>query len=66
MQETEVRSPVWEEPLEKEKAASSSILAWEMPWTEEPWELKFMGLRVWQDWATKQKWQLAYILLTLL
>ena len=36
MQETWVRSPGWEDPLEKEMATYSSILAWESPWTEEP------------------------------
>ena len=36
MQETWVRSLVWEDPLEKEMAAHSSILAWKIPWTEEP------------------------------
>ena len=35
-QETQVWSLVWEDPLEKEMAISSSILAWEIPWTEEP------------------------------
>ena len=34
-QETKVRSLGWEDPLEKEKATHSSILAWEIPWTEE-------------------------------
>ena len=35
MQETWVRSLGWEDPLEKGKAAQSSILAWRIPWTEE-------------------------------
>ena len=35
-QETWVRSLGWEDPLEKEMAAHSSILAWKIPWTEEP------------------------------
>ena len=35
MQETWVRSLVWEDPLEKEMAARSSILAWKIPWTVE-------------------------------
>ena len=34
--ETEVQSLGQEDPLEKEKATHSSILAWEIPWTEEP------------------------------
>ena len=36
MQETWVRSLGWEDPLEKEMATHSSILAWRIPWTEEP------------------------------
>ena len=36
MQETQVQSLVWADPLEKEMATHSSILAWEIPWTEEP------------------------------
>ena len=35
----------WEEPLEKEMATHSNILAWEIPWTEEPGELQSMGLQ---------------------
>ena len=35
-QEAQVRSLGWEDPLEKEMAAYSSILAWSIPWTEEP------------------------------
>ena len=36
MQETQVRSLGWEDPLEKEMATDSNILVWESPWTEEP------------------------------
>ena len=36
MQEVWVRSLGWEDPLEKEMAIHSSILAWRIPWTEEP------------------------------
>ena len=36
MQEMQVESLDWEDPLEKEMATHSSILAWEIPWTEEP------------------------------
>ena len=35
-QETQVQSLAREDPLEKEMATHSSILAWEIPWTEEP------------------------------
>ena len=41
-----------EDPLEKEIATHSSILAWKIPWTEEPGGLTPMGLqRVWHNWA---------------
>ena len=43
MQETQVRSLGWEDPLEKEMAAHSSILAWKSPWTAEPSRLPSMG-----------------------
>ena len=36
MQETQVQSLGWEDPLEEEMATHSSILAWKIPWTEEP------------------------------
>ena len=45
MQETQVPSLGWEDPLEKEVATHSSILAWEIMWTEEPGGLQFMGSR---------------------
>ena len=43
MQETQVRSLGWEDPLEKEMAAHSSTLAWKIPWMEEPDRLQSMG-----------------------
>ena len=43
MWETWVQSLGWEDPLEKEMAAHSSILAWKIPWTEEPGRLQSMG-----------------------
>ena len=43
-QEAQVRSLGWEDPLQKEMATHSSILAWEIPWTEEPGGLQSMGL----------------------
>ena len=45
MQESKVQSLVGEDPLEKEMAAHSSILAWKIPWTEEPGRLQSMGSR---------------------
>ena len=43
MQETWVQSLGWEDPLEKEMATHSSILAWKIPWTEDPGRLQSMG-----------------------
>ena len=45
MRETQIWSLTWEDPLEKEMAIHSSILAWEIPWTEEPGELQVMELQ---------------------
>ena len=42
-QETRVRSLGWEDPLEEEMATHSSVLAWKIPWTEEPGGLQSMG-----------------------
>ena len=43
MKETWVLSLVQEDPLEKEMATHSSILAWRIPWTEEPGRLQSLG-----------------------
>ena len=43
MQEMQVQSLGWEDPLEKELATHSSILAWRIPWTEETGGLQSMG-----------------------
>ena len=43
MQETQVQSLGWEDPLEKEMTTHSSSLAWKIPWTEEPGGLQSMG-----------------------
>ena len=45
MWETGVLSLGWEDPLEKEMATHSSILAWRIPWTEEPGGPQSMGLQ---------------------
>ena len=56
MQERQVWSLGWEDPLEKEMAANSSILAWKIPQTEESSRLRFMGSkRVGCILATKQQ-----------
>ena len=53
MQEIWVQSLGQEDSLEKEMAIHSSILAWELPWTEKPSRLQSMGWRrVGHDWAT--------------
>ena len=51
--ETLARSLGWEDPLEEEMATHSSVLAWEIPWTEEPGGLQSMGLqRAGHDWLS--------------
>ena len=62
MQETRVRSLGREDPLEKEMATHTSILAWKIPWTEDPGRLQLMGSQtVRHDWATslhfRKKWK---------
>ena len=68
IQETRVQFLGGEDPLEKEMATHSSILAWKIPWTDEPGRLQSMGLLgVRHDWATslslftfthwRRKWQ---------
>ena len=47
MSETQVQSLGWEDLLEKRMAAQSSVLAWEIPWTEEPSGLQSMGSQSW-------------------
>ena len=56
MQETWVQSLIWEDPLEKGMSTHSRILAWRIPWTEEPSRLQSMrSQRVRQDLVTKQQ-----------
>ena len=58
MQEMWVRSLGRKDPLEKEMATHSNILAWEILWREEPGGLQSMGLqRVILDLVTKQQWR---------
>ena len=45
MQEIWVKFLGWEDPLEKGMVTSSNILAWEIPWTEEPGRQQSMGLQ---------------------
>ena len=56
MQEMWAQSLGWKDPLEKEMAIHSSILAWEIPWTEKPSRLQSMGSqRIGHNLATKQQ-----------
>ena len=57
VQKTQVQSLGWEDPLEKEMATHSSILAWRILWTEEPGRLvsvpkEFHGQRILADYST--------------
>ena len=45
VQGTQVQSWSWEDPLEEKMATYSNILAWEIPWTEEPGGLQSLGLQ---------------------
>ena len=45
IQDTQVGSLDWEDPLENGMATHSSTLAWKIPWTEEPGRLQSMGLQ---------------------
>ena len=45
LQEMRVRSLGWEDPLEEDLATPSSVLAWRIPWTEEPGGLQSIGLQ---------------------
>ena len=60
-QEMQIQSLGWEYPLEKEMATQSSILAWEIPWTEELGQRSLVGYSSWghkrviHDLATKQQ-----------
>ena len=62
MQERRVRSLGREDPLEKEMASHSSILAWKIPWTEEPGGLQSMGSpRVGHEWSENACMFLLYL-----
>ena len=56
VQETQVQSLGWDDPLEEEMTTHSNNLAWEIPWTEDPGELQSMGSqRVQCDQETEQQ-----------
>ena len=48
MQETRVQALGWEDPVEKGMATHTSILAWRIPWTEEPDRLQYMELQIFE------------------
>ena len=64
MQEMQATSLGWDDPLKKEMTTHSGILAWEVPWTEEPGGLESMGLQrvkhdlVRNNTTTTQFWRL--------
>ena len=63
MQETQVHSLGWEDPLEKGMAIHSSILAWRIRWTEEPWKATVhRGCK--ESDATERTFQLQNLLLS--
>ena len=60
-QETQVQFLGWEDPLEKEIATHSSVLAWEIPWTEEPGGLPSTGMqRAGHNLVTKEQQQVGF------
>ena len=64
-QETRVRSLGREDPLEKEMAPHSSVLAWRIPWMEEPGGLQSMGSqRVGHNWVTSLSLSLLMLYIT--
>ena len=67
MRESQVRSLGWEVPLEKEMATHSSILAWGIPWMEEPGGLQSMGSqRVRHNWASSLHFTSLYVITVVL
>ena len=62
MQETQVRSLGWEDPLEKEMATHSRTLAWKIPWTMEHCRIRSMGSqRVKHNWATSLSFTFSHL-----
>ena len=63
IQEIQLQSLGWEDPLEKEMAIHSRTVAWKIPWTEEPGRLQSMGSqRVGHDWATSLSFFLSFFI----
>ena len=51
----------WEDPLEEEMATHSSILAWKIPWAEEPGEPQFIELQSWAQLSTHVQMRLSMV-----
>ena len=66
VQEIQVRSLGREDPLEKEMGTHSSILAWRIPWTEEPGRLQSTGSQSWTPWKRLSTYTNEQVLLVLL
>ena len=65
MQETPIRSLVWEDSLKKGMATHSSTFAWRIPWTKEVDGLQSMGFqRIGPDWATNIHFIICYTLIS--
>ena len=64
VQETQVRSLGWEDPLEEEMATHSSILAWEIPWTRGAWQATVHGVPKESD--TSEQLMLSSIITTII
>ena len=60
LQETQVWSPGWEDPLEKAMTTHSSILAWRIPWTEAPDKLHSTGLQRVGKWLSSHACRLCH------
>ena len=60
MQETRIQSLGREDSLEKKMATHSGILAWEIPWTEDPGEVQYIGLQKSQTQLSDQKTTIKY------
>ena len=60
-QETLVHSLGWEDPLQEEMATHTSILAWKIPWAEEPGEPQFIELQSWTQLSTHVQMRLSMV-----
>ena len=61
-----VQSLVWKDPLEKEMATHSRILAWRIPWTGEPGGLQSMGSHSWIQLSMHSHLHISYTLILMI